>query len=180
MPTDSRSIRARPWLYGLYLLALVLLAQPLIETAAATWPLRPGLVGWRFAFTGIFYTMLPTTMVALLIAAGAAYLLGHRLVLRTVAVACVLLAGIIVLLTVSFGLDALQMRKLVRAEALDGFDAASLKAVLTAGFAVIACVSLSIGGFRVTRRSAAEAHRRRNPGEGLVIGRTEKGGHGAG
>ncbi len=176
MPTVHQPLRARPWLFGLYLLALVLLAQPLIETAAATWPLRPGLVGWRFAFTGIFYTMLPTTMVALLIAAGAAFLLGHRGVLRTVAVLTVILGAIVVLLTVSFGLDALQMRKLVRQEAKSGFDAASLKAVLTAAFAVIACVTLSVGGFRASRKPAGAAQRRRQPGEGLVIGRPDKGG----
>lgn len=175
MPTNTLRHRARPWMHGLYLLALVLLAQPLIETAAATWPLRPGLVGWRFAFTGIFYTMLPTTLVALLIGAGTAWLLGHRAVLRTVAVLCVVLGGIIVLLTVSFGLDALQMRKLVRAEAKSGFDAASLKAVLTAGLAIIACLSISIGGFRIARRPAGAPHRRRQPGEGIVIGRPEKG-----
>jgi chromate transport protein ChrA len=162
-------------MYGLYLLALVLLAQPLIETAAATWPLRPGLVGWRFAFTGIFYTMLPTTMVALFIAAGTSWLLGHRAVLRTVAVLTVVLGGVIALLTVSFGLDALQMRKLVRPEANAGFDAASLKALLTAGLAIIACVSISIGVFRATRRPAGTAHRLRQPGEGLIIGRPQKG-----
>ena len=174
MPSDTPTLHARPWLHGLYLLALVLLVQPLIETVAATWPVRPSLVGWRFAFTGIFYTMLPTTLVALLIAAGGAWLLGHRIMLRTVAAVSVLLAGMIVLLTVSFGLDALQMRKLVRVEAKSGFDAASLKAVLTAGFAVIACVTLSVGGFRATRKATGE--RRRQPGEGLVIGRPEKGG----
>jgi hypothetical protein len=174
MSTDHLRRRARPWIYGLYLLALVLLAQPLIETVAATWPLRPGLVGWRFAFTGIFYTMLPTTMVALLTAAGAAWLLGHRAVLRAVAVLSVLLAGGVILLTVSFGLDALQMRKLVRPEAKAGFDAASLKAVLTAGLAVIGCVTLSVGAFRATRRPAAAVMRRREAGEGIVVGRPER------
>lgn len=170
MPSDTPTLHARPWLYGLYLLALVLLLQPLIETVSATWPVRPSLVGWRFAFTGIFYTMLPTTLVALLIAAGAAYLLRHRVVLRIVAILAVLLGGVIVLLTVSFGLDALQMRKLVRPEAKSGFDMASLKALLTAGIAIIGCIALAFGGFRTSRKPLGAEQRRRQPGEGLVIG----------
>jgi uncharacterized membrane protein YraQ (UPF0718 family) len=170
MPSDSPTLHARPWLHGLYLLALVLLLQPLIETVAATWPVRPSLVGWRFAFIGIFYTMLPTVLVGLLIAAGAAYLLRHRGVLQVVAVLAVLLGGVIVLLTVSFGLDALQMRKLVRPEAKGGFDMASIKALLTAGIATIACIALAFGGFRTGRKPLVTEHRRRQPGDGLVVG----------
>lgn len=175
MQADTKLLKARPWLLGLYPLALLLFLQPFIEALGATWPVRAAEVWWRFAFTGVFYTMLPTLLVALLIAAGAAYLLRHRVTLRVVGVISIVFSIAIVLLTASFALDAIQMRRLVRPEALGGFDRAAIKALVTAVLASLAGVVLGVGAFRSSRRSAAQAlPRRRTAGEGLLVGQPPK------
>lgn len=165
------SPKLRPWLFGLYALAVLLFLQPFIEAFAATWPPRASEVGWRFAVTGILYTMLPTVLVALLIAAVAAFFLGHRTGLRIVGVIALVLGVVVILLTSSFALDALQLRRIVRPEAKGGYDLAGIKAVVTALLAIASCTVLGVGAFRATQRlPAPEASRRRGAGEGLLVG----------
>ena len=168
------SPQLRPWLFGLYALAALLFLQPFIEAFSATWPPRTGEVGWRFAVTGILYTMLPTVLFALLIAAVAAFFLGHRTGLRVVGIVALVLGVVVILLTASFTLDALQLRRIVRPEAKGGYDLAGIKAVVTALLAIASCTALGIGAFRATQRSGAPtAARRRAPGEGLLVGQRE-------
>lgn len=165
------SPQLRPWLFGLYALAALLFLQPFIEAFSATWPPRTGEVGWRFAVTGILYTMLPTVLVALLIAAVAAFFLGHRTGLRVVGVVALILGVVVILLTASFSLDALQLRRVVRPEAKGGYDLAGIKAVVTALLAIASCTTLGIGAFRATQRiGSPTAARKRAPGEGLLVG----------
>ncbi len=165
------SPQLRPWLFGLYALAALLFLQPFIEAFAATWPPRAGEVGWRFAVTGILYTMLPTVLFALLIAAVAAFFLGHRTGLRVVGVVALVLGVVVILLTASFTLDAVQLRRIVRTEARGGYDLAGIKAVVTALLAIASCSALGIGAFRATQRiGPAPVARKRAPGEGLLVG----------
>ena len=163
--------KLRPWLFGLYALAVLLFLQPFIEAFSATWPPRAGEVGWRFAVTGILYTMLPTVLFSLLIAAVAAFFLGHRTGLRLVGVVALVLGVVVILLTASFTLDALQLRRIVRPEAKGGYDLAGMKAVITALLAIAACTALGVGAFRATRRiGPVVVERKREPGEGLLVG----------
>jgi len=175
MVSDLGSPRLQPWLYGLYALALLLFVQPFAETASASWPPRLDEVGWRFAAVGILYTMLPTLLFALLIAATAAYLLGHRTGLRIIGVVALVFAVAVVLLTAGFVLDAVQLRRIVRPEARGGYDLASVKAIIAALVAVVGCAMLGVAAFKVTRRFAAvEGVRRRTAGEGLLVGRESR------
>jgi hypothetical protein len=169
--------RYRPWTLGLYPLAGLLFLQPFIEAGAATWPPRLAEVGWRFASVGILYTMLPTLLFSLLIAAIAAFLLEHRTPLRIVGVAALVLAVAIVLLSTGFILDAVQLRRIVRPDARGGYDLTAIKALITAIVAITACAMLGVGAFRATRRlPGQERTRRRTAGEGLLIGQERRNG----
>lgn len=171
MPSPIVPPKLRPWLFGLYALAALLFLQPFIEAFSATWPPRMEEVGWRFAVTGILYTMLPTVLFALLIAAIAAFFLGHRTGLRVVGVISLILGVVIILLTASFALDALQLRRIVRTEAKGGYDLAGIKAVVTALLAIASCAALGVGAFRATRRvGATGGSRRRRGGDALLVG----------
>jgi hypothetical protein len=171
MRNEIVSPKLRPWLFGLYALAALLFLQPFIEAFAATWPPRTAEVGWRFAVTGILYTMLPTVLFALLIAAVTAFFLGHRTGLRVVGIVALVLGVVVLLLTASFALDALQLRRIVRPEAKGGYDLAGIKAVVTALLAIASCTALGVGAFRATQRIGAPgASRRRAAPDGLVIG----------
>ncbi|HEX6645480.1 MAG TPA: hypothetical protein VF037_12435 [Gemmatimonadales bacterium] len=170
MPPVMIPPRYRSWTLGLYLLAALLFLQPFIEAAAATWPPRLGEVGWRFASVGILYTMLPTLLFSLLLAATAAFLLEHRTVLRVIGAAALVLAVAIVLLSTGFVLDAVQLRRIVRPDARGGYDLTTVKALVTAIVAITGCAMLGVGAFRATRRLAGPERSRRRAGEGLLIG----------
>lgn len=171
MVTAFIPARFRPWMYGLYALALLLFLQPFVETAATSWPPRFGEVGWRFASVGILYTMLPTVLVALVVAAIAAFLLQHRTMLRIVGVISLILGVTVFLLTIGFILDAVQLRRIVRPEAQGGYDLTGIKALITAVIAIVSCTMLGIGSFRATRRGlGVPVARRAAAGEGLLIG----------
>ena len=164
--------RTRRWTFGLYALALLLFLQPFAETASTVWPFRFGEVGWRFAAVGILYTMLPTLLFALLVAAIAAYLLGHRTALRVDGVIAMVLGVGILLLTVGFVLDAVQLRRIVRPEAKGGYDLTVIKALVTAALALVGCAMLGVATFRSGRRLVPPGgdRRRARGGEGLLVG----------
>lgn len=173
--SDTIPATPRRWLQGLYFLALLLFVQPLIEAGSNTWPPRLGEVTWRFGFGGILSTMLPTVAFAMLVAAVGAYLLGHRKALRGIGWFSLALALVLVVMLAGFGLDALQMRKLVRPEAVGGFDMAVLKAVFVMLLAIVACIALGLGALRATALAPQPVLRRRAAGEGLLVGHAPPG-----
>lgn len=173
--SDTVPATPRRWLQGLYFLALLLFVQPFIEAGSNTWPPRLGEITWRFGFGGIFSTMLPTVAFAMLVAATAAYLLGHRKTLRGIGWLALALALMLVFMLAGFGLDAVQLRKLVRAEAVGGFDMAVLKAVFVTLLAIVACIALGLGALRATALTPEPVLRRRAAGEGLLVGHAPRG-----
>ncbi|HEU4828186.1 MAG TPA: hypothetical protein VFT04_03220, partial [Gemmatimonadales bacterium] len=91
--------------------------------------------------------------------------------LRVVGIISLVLGVVVLLLTVSFALDALQLRRIVRTEAKGGYDLAGIKAVVTALLAIASCAALGVGAFRATRRiGAPSGARRRAAGDALLVG----------
>lgn len=171
MPADRTGLDPRPWLPGLYLLALFLLVQPVLEVLSNTWPPRLNEVGWRFGAAGLGYNLLGTVVIAVLIAAGAAALLGHRRMLRTVSVIGLVLAALLLMSLGGFALDALQLRPQLRIDVKHSFNLAVGRAALAAILAAIALILIGVAGVRASRRPAREAASHpRAAGEGLVVG----------
>jgi hypothetical protein len=168
-------MRPRAWLPAVYLLALVLVLLPFVETIAGGWPPRPGEVSWRFGTVGIFANFLGTLFLGLLIGAVTAHLLGHRVVVRALSVAAMFMALVLVLAMAGFALDYVQLRRMVRPELKGKFDVESMKATATTLVAIVAGLWLGIGGLRASRPpERGETTHRRVKGEGLVVGRTER------
>ncbi len=166
-------IPARPWLRGLYALGALLIVQPLAEVIAAAWPLRFSEVGWRFGVTGSFQLLISTFVVGLGVVVLTAYLLRHRLVLRTTAILALGLAVILVLATASFALDYVQLRRMVRPEIRGGFDLAGAKAGVSSLLSILALAVLGYTGIRASRVAVTgRTQRRAEAGEGLIVGRT--------
>jgi hypothetical protein len=113
-----------------------------------------------------------TPLLGLFMAMVLAASLEHRRTLK--AVAAVTLAGGIALvaLVAAFGLDYLQLRASVTAEAMAGFDAASRKAILVGLMSGAVAVVLGIAGWRAAKRVVSS--RRGDVNVGLVIPKEEK------
>lgn len=168
--TDT-SAPYRPWLLGLYPVAILLIVQPIAETLAAAWPLRMSEVGWRFGVTGSFELLVGTFVVGIGLLVLAAWLLGHRIVLRAVSVSALVIACLMVLGAASFTLDVVQLRRMVRPDLLGGFQLAAGKAAVSALLAIIALAVLGYRGIVASRAPQNErAPRKRTAREGLIVG----------
>jgi hypothetical protein len=103
----------------------------------------------------------------------AAWLLGHRLVLRVTAIVSLVLAVCLVLGAASFALDYVQLRRLVRPDLAGRFNMTGIRAGTSMLLAIIALTALGWCGIRASRVRAGKgkAERRTRAGEGLIVGR---------
>jgi hypothetical protein len=168
----SSSVSARPWLLGLYGLGALLVVQPPLEVISAAWPLRFGEVGWRFGVIGSFQQLATTFVVGVAVIMLAAYLLGHRVVVRSAAVTALVVVVLFILAAAGFALDYVQLRRMVRPELVHSFDMTSMRAGVTALLSIVALAVLGYTGMVVSRIPAARRVTRREAGEGLIVGRS--------
>ena len=144
-----------------YLVAVLLVLGPLLDAVVRTWPMRLGDERWRYGTTGILLNTLTTPLLGVFMAMVIAAALEHRRTLRVIA-GVTLVAGVTVLAAIAaFGLDYLQLRASVTAEAMGGFDAASRKAIV-----------LGIAGWRAGK--LVGSRRGGDVNVGLVIPKEEK------
>lgn len=122
----------------LYLVAGLLFFMPLLDFAMSIGPAQFASVQWRFASVGLLsgYTLMP--LLGLAMALGLAGLLRQRVAQRVLIVFCLTLAVVIVLISVVFLLDVVQLRATVPADGRPAFQSASMRALakhLLGGFA---------------------------------------------
>ena len=135
-------------LASLYGISFALYAYPLIDLLYTLVPVQLGSVQWRFGAVGFGVQTLWSQALALGLAATVAWFLGHRIVLRIVAVVCVLvvLADVAALLGAS--LDFVQIRKILTVVVRTKFDAVGARLFLQGLLAIPVFVVLGVGAFR--------------------------------
>ena len=153
-------------------LGALLVVQPPLEVISAAWPLRFGEVGWRFGVIGSFQQLATTFVVGVAVIMLAAYLLGHRVVVRSAAVTALVVVVLFILDAAGFALDYVQLRRMVRPELVHSFDMTSMRAGVTALLSIVALAVLGYTGMVVSRIPAARRVTRREAGEGLIVGRS--------
>jgi uncharacterized membrane protein len=108
-------------------------------------------------------------VVGLLIAFVVATALEHRVFQRVMAALCAIGAFGLVAAMGLFMLDAIQVRSLMRPEALSSWGVATLTAVVKFVIAIVAIGWFALAGFRNTKPS------KRATSPGLVVGGSNKG-----
>lgn len=164
----SLSERQRSTLGALYPLLFVLVLLPFADVMLAAVPARAAEPGWRFGVAGVLLASLPSLAVVITLIAGLTTLLGHHRVQLAAGVVAVLLAIIAGLSSLSFGLDALEVRRMVRADAKPGFDDSAFRALITV--ALVAPTLLWVG---IRSIGAARAVAKSNDSDGpapLLVG----------
>lgn len=159
--------RQRTMLAALYPVLLLLLINPVLEIVANNWPFAFDDPRWRVSFLGaLLGAMLPLLMGLALIALVAA-LLGHGGAIRAVAIAAFLAAIALIVSGMMFGLDALQVRRMVRVDAKSSFDAASFKTLFLTALMIIVSGWLAIRAWAASRGAIGKGGERK---AGLVVG----------
>lgn len=161
------SERQRSLLQAIYPILLLLIINPLLEVVATSWPLTFDDTRWRVTFLGALLAgMLPVLTGLALIALLAAFL-GHTGVIRTVSILAFLCTGVLILCGGLFGLDALQVRRMVRLNAKAAFDAASFKTLAVTGLMICASAWLGVQAFVASKGLLG---RRGESRDALVVG----------
>lgn len=159
--------RQRTLLAALYPVLLLLILNPLLEVIANSWPLEVGDTRWRVGFLGAMLAAMLPVLTGLALIALVAALLGHGVAIRLVSLAGFLVVVGLVVGGMLFGLDALQVRRMVRVDAKAQFDAASFKTLFVSALMVL------VSGWLAVRTWAASKGAVGQRGEGkagLVVG----------
>jgi hypothetical protein len=132
-----------------------------------TWPLVLDDPRLRVAFLGPLLNGMVLVLTGLALIALIAALLGHGMVLRGVAIVAFLCAVLLVLGGASFGLDALQVRRMVRTDAKPRFDAASFKTLAVTGPMILIAAWMGIRAWAASKGLVGGTGERK---AGLVVG----------
>lgn len=159
--------RQRTLLSALYPVLLLFILNPVMELVANSWPLNFGDTRWRFGFLGAILSALLPILVGLALVALVSSMLGHRGVIRAVAIAGLLVTATLIGAGLLFGLDALQVRGMVRINTRDLFDATTFKTLLMTALLVPVTGWLAIKSWEVSRGGKTAD---REPKAGLVVG----------
>lgn len=145
-----------------YLVAIALMAIPLVDAWTTLYPWSPGDARWRFGAVGLVSNALLIPMAGLLVAMLIAWFLEQRVMLRTIGVFGFFASAVCLVALAFFGLDAVQTRASVRLEMQTSFHVASITAAVKmalAGATFFACGLSAWRGSRglVTRKSSGAA-----------------------
>jgi hypothetical protein len=134
-----------------FLILGLLCVQPIAEILVASWPLRPGIGGWRMSTLSAASGSLLLSLLGLFLIYWLELSGGHRRIILTVAwiasgAVLFCLAG-----AVEFGLDALQMRSQVDPDAAGRYQIASAWVLAKLLLSGVAGLVLARSAFRTAR-----------------------------
>jgi hypothetical protein len=136
------------FLWPTYVVAFVLLVVPLIDALHSIWPLRPGILQWRFGSVGVVSGGIMTPLLAELLIFSVAVILGHRWLQIGLASINALVAVIVMCVIILFALDSVQQSAAVRPDAMLSFKIAVAKTFLRLILTALATGSLAFAGYK--------------------------------
>lgn len=175
--TKMTSLTYRPLVKALYPVGALLIVASVSEPALQVWPFRLGEVRWRFGAVGLMSGAVVGVLLGLMLIMAVAAILDHRRTLRAASVVCMVMALVLALVAVAFGLDFLQVRSTVNPNFRSGLDLTVLRAMAIIGLSIPAAVGLGIGGWRSTRVSGRPHAGKAAREVGLVFNTQPQGGN---
>lgn len=161
------SSRAQAVFSAVLAVLAVALLSPLADALVPAWPFATGEVRWRFQVFGTLLAALPQLAFLLAAIISVGLIAGHRVAVRSASVAALLLAVIALCLLPFFGLDFLEMRRLVPIDRKQTFDMAAMKTGFFGGLFVLILPYMGWLGFQSSGKERSAA---RQEGQGLIVG----------
>lgn len=157
---------SRAFAGALAFVGIICIAYPLADLVLNTWPLVPSDLAWRYQFVGLMSQLLITPLIGVAFLAGAGILHQGGPFLRMGGVLSLVTGGLVVLLTVVFFLDGLQLRSMIGPDELSVFQLSTLRAVVKN---VITALGFLYVGYGAVKASAAMKDKARgSDGPGVV------------
>lgn len=158
-----------------YLCAVLLVVVPFLQAGVQLWPLQLDNIQWRFGAASALSSVLLLPFLGLSLATLVARMTDRSGVARVVgALAIVFSLGLMASLAL-FVLDALQLKAIVRTQAMQSFQGTALRVGAVTALFIVAFLLLSVVSFRRTPGSTAKAagrsrERAEDTGVGLIVG----------
>jgi hypothetical protein len=124
------SERQHSLLTALLPVLVVMAIFPFADLVISAIPMRMDEPRWRFAAAGMLIGATPQISLALLLMLAIAALQEHRMIARLAGITAIVFALVLGATILLFGLDALEVRRLVPENAKQNFDNASLKSIV--------------------------------------------------
>jgi hypothetical protein len=131
-------------------------ALPLVDLAALSWPMHPGLVAWRFSALGQLSSGVVVPLLAIVLLYALAFARLDTTMLRLGAVLAGIYALLLITAVFSFPLDALQMRRRVPDAAQSKFLMATVVASFRLLVYAIGSIVLTVSLTRAARVAASK------------------------
>jgi hypothetical protein len=133
---------------SLYFVAFLLLGLTLLDYFGTVWPFQPGQANWRYGAVGLVSGFVLTPLLGLSLGVAVAIHRQSGTMLRLFGGISLILGVLLVLGTLVFALDAVQVRQSVAAEARKLTEMSAAKAILKMLAAGIASIWLGLGAIR--------------------------------
>ncbi len=159
--------RQRTLLGALYPLIAVLIVNQLFDLAISITPMDFGAMTWKYGAAGFLIGSMPMVALGTMLALALNALLDHKLSARFLGLWAIVFAVIIGLAVLSFGLDALQVRRLVREDQKPGFDDATFKSIVIAALFVPAMLWTGWAALKFSKGALAK---RDDGGPPIMVG----------
>lgn len=140
-----------------YAVGIMILIFSISDVVMRMLPFRTGDTAWRIGAVGTVSGNIATWLLALFVICVTAYLLGHRLVLRGLAVLSFVSAVVTFAVIPFFVLDFLELRRAVRADTLLPFDVTMARATLAILLTSAVLMWIGLGSWRATTGRARRA-----------------------
>jgi hypothetical protein len=164
------SERQHSLLTALLPVLVVMALFPLADLVISAIPMRMDEPRWRFAAAGMLIGATPQISLALVLMLGIAALQEHRMISRIAGITAILFAVLLGGTILLFGLDALEVRRLVPENAKQNFDNASLKSIVMVVLYGPVLLWLGWRGLVAAKRQPGETKKTGDGGSPLMVG----------
>jgi chromate transport protein ChrA len=137
------------------------------EVVVSITPMRLDDVTWRYGATGLLIGSTPSLAIGIGLMLVISAILDNRTAARWLGIIAMLVGVVIAFAILSFGLDALQVRRMIREDAKPGFDDAGLKSLV---LAVLFVPTLLYTGWQGFRFAKGAGEKRDTDGPPIVVG----------
>lgn len=153
-----------------YFILLTLVLWPVTDFLTTALPFQWGRVEWRYASLGLMTVYLVTPIMGIGMAMALAFVLRHRLILRSLSVVCFLGALFLILTLLTLGLDVIQLRGMITPEGMPSLRVGSVIAGVKhfSGFA--AMTLLAGAGWQADRRMSQISPEKGTPARETWLG----------
>jgi len=146
---------SRAFAGALAFVGIICIAYPLADLLLNNWPLQPGDLAWRYQLVGMLSQLLITPLIGVAFLAGSGLLKQGGGYLRWGGIVSFGTGAIVLLLTLVFILDGLQLKNLIEVDEVYVFQRSTIRAVAKNVISSAGFLYVGYGAWKAGREMSA-------------------------